>query len=111
MGFPSTAIEIRFMSNQAVESKLSSPVIASARQLSDVKFNKPKPLHRSLFRLIPYTAFGAFLISLKSAPDLNSIVTIYAGLMIAQISIAGIYLLTSKLSSKKTWVSYRNSRN
>ncbi len=90
------------MSNQTSEPKLSSPALASARKLFQVKVNNRKPLHRSLFRLTPYVAFGALLISITSASDLNGIVNIYSGLMVAQISIAAIYLLSFKLSGKKT---------
>lgn len=91
------------MSNQPYKAKLSlPPTISSARQVSHLKINNRKPLHRSLFRLTPYVAFGALLISIKSAADLNSIVNIYSCLMIAQISIAAIYLLTFKLANKKT---------
>ncbi len=57
---------------------------------------KPKPLHRSWVRLLPYTTFGALLISLKSATSFESIATIYGLLMAVQLSAVIIYLLAAK---------------
>lgn len=88
------------MSSPTVERTLSAKVVASDRKSFNLNPNNHKPLHRSWFRLMPYTAFGALLISLKSAENLSSVVTIYSFLIIAQLGIAAIYLLTAKLSSK-----------
>lgn len=59
-----------------------------------------KPLHRSWIRLLPYTTFGALLISLKSAHSIGSILIIYSLLMGIQLSAIAIYLITGKLISR-----------
>ena len=66
------------------------------------EFTKPKkPLHRTWLRLVPYTGFGALLISLKSAESLQSTWTIYLILMFAQLGVLAIYLLITKVINKK----------
>lgn len=90
------------MSSPAVERTLSTKVIASDQKISHLNSNNHKPWHRSWFRLMPYTAFGALLISLQSAENLNSIVKLYSFLIIAQLGVAAIYFLTAKLSGKKS---------
>jgi L-cystine uptake protein TcyP (sodium:dicarboxylate symporter family) len=57
---------------------------------------KPKPMHRSWVRLLPYTAFGALLISFQSASSFESIATIYGLLMAVQLSAVIIYLIAAK---------------
>lgn len=63
--------------------------------------NPPKKLHRTWLRFLPYTGFGALLISLKSAESLQSTWIIYLILMVTQLSIIGIYLLINKSIEKK----------
>ena len=58
-----------------------------------------KPLHRLWLRWLPYTAFGALLVSWRSSTDLQAIATIYGLLMSFQISVIAVYLLLRK--SKK----------
>lgn len=63
---------------------------------------KPRPMHRSWVRLLPYTAFGALLISWQSATSFESIATIYGLLMTVQLSAVVIYLLiNNKLDRAK----------
>jgi hypothetical protein len=57
---------------------------------------KPRPMHRSWVRLLPYTAFGALLISWQSATNFESIATIYGLLMTVQLSAVVVYLLMAK---------------
>lgn len=62
--------------------------------------NAGKPLHRTWIRLLPYTTFGALLISLKSAHSFSAILIIYSLLMGVQLSAIAIYLVGSKLISR-----------
>ncbi|BAU66506.1 hypothetical protein STA3757_39110 [Stanieria sp. NIES-3757] len=62
--------------------------------------NAERPLHRTWIRLLPYTTFGALLISLKSAHSLSAILIIYSLLMGVQLSVIAIYLVGSKLISR-----------
>lgn len=59
-----------------------------------------KPLHRTWVRLLPYTTFGALLISLKSAHSFSAILIIYSLLMGVQLSAIAIYLVGAKLIAK-----------
>jgi hypothetical protein len=62
--------------------------------------NAGRPLHRTWIRLLPYTTFGALLISFKSAHSLSAILIIYSLLMGVQLSAIAIYLVGSKLIYK-----------
>ncbi|AFZ37181.1 hypothetical protein Sta7437_3685 [Stanieria cyanosphaera PCC 7437] len=62
--------------------------------------NTGRPLHRTWIRLLPYTTFGALLISLKSAHSLSAILIIYSLLMGVQLSAIAIYLIGSKLIAR-----------
>ncbi|GAB4235341.1 MAG: hypothetical protein Kow0049_19790 [Stanieria sp.] len=67
----------------------------------NIKLSNPgRPLHRTWIRLLPYTTFGALLISLKSAHSLSAILIIYSLLMGVQLSAIAIYLVGSKLISR-----------
>ena len=55
-----------------------------------------KPLHRLWLRWLPYTAFGALLVSWRSSTDLQAIATIYGLLMSFQIGVIAVYLLLRK---------------
>ncbi len=68
--------------------------------MNDKIIRQQEALHRSWLRLLPFTACGALLISLKSASSINSIVTIYGLLIIAQMSVAAIYIVAAKLNAK-----------
>lgn len=70
--------------------------------MNDKIIRQQKPLHRSWLKLIPFTACGALLISLKSASSIDSIVTIYGLLIIAQMGAAAIYIVADKLTAKNS---------
>lgn len=70
--------------------------------MNDKIIRQPKSLHRSWLRLLPFTACGALLISLKSASSIDSIITIYGLLIIAQISAAAIYIVAAKLTARNS---------
>ena len=55
-----------------------------------------KPLHRSWLRWLPYTAFGALLISWRGSTDFHFIAVTYGLLMSVQIGVIAVYLLLRK---------------
>ncbi|GAB4532813.1 MAG: hypothetical protein Tsb0014_17660 [Pleurocapsa sp.] len=52
-----------------------------------------KPLHRSWLRWLPYSAFGALLISWQWSSNWHSLASIYGLLMSSQIVLVVGYLL------------------
>lgn len=65
------------------------------------KISQSQPLlHRSWIRFLPYTALGAFLISVKSAANLSSLMTIYLSLMGVQLGAIAIYFLLNRTKER-----------
>ncbi len=61
-----------------------------------------KPLHRVWLRWLPYTAFGALLVSWRSSNNIQAIAVIYGLLMSFQIGVIAVYLLLRRSNKNQS---------